>query len=238
MDVKKKKFVSDDGRAVERIIHFKENSEGESQRVTEVFVEPKPEKKLSHRVVEYTKPVVQKREIEVIDDESGETKVVEYTKPVVVRREEEVFDQNGEIVEKRVDNIALREREVTRKGNMKPLNLYEDMKEEDKRHEKYATKQDLNESIIMLTGLVQDMREEKRLELKKKRKPVQPIQQTYAPQPMHMANDPMHIANQSVHAFMDERIQNKKKLSVGDYILWGIIIAQVLVLAYLVAFVM
>lgn len=78
---KRKEFLWDDGRRAERVVV--DDDECEGVRVTEIYVEPKIEKKLAQRIVERRKPVVYEREIEVIDEASGEVvdKVVEATEP-------------------------------------------------------------------------------------------------------------------------------------------------------------
>ena len=74
-------FVVDDGRKAEKI----EVDHGKT-KVTEIYVEPKPEKKLAQRITE--KYCVCEREIEIIDENTGE---------VVERVVEKVSD--GQVVE-------------------------------------------------------------------------------------------------------------------------------------------
>ena len=62
----------EDGRKAERVVHEELNDAGEAVTVTELFVEPKIEKKLAKRVVEYTRPVVHRREVETVDEATGE----------------------------------------------------------------------------------------------------------------------------------------------------------------------
>jgi len=66
-------FILDDGRKAEKV----ENNVDPLTKVTEVYVEPKPSKRLSQRVTE--KFCVCEREIETIDEDTGEvvSKVVE-----------------------------------------------------------------------------------------------------------------------------------------------------------------
>lgn len=67
--LQKQMITLEDGRKAERIVQA-EDSEGKT--VTEVWVEPIIERKLSQRVVEYRKPVVHRREVETVDEVSGE----------------------------------------------------------------------------------------------------------------------------------------------------------------------
>jgi len=62
----------EDGRKAERVVREELNDAGEAVTVTELFVEPKIEKKLAKRVVEYTRPVVHRREVETVDEATGE----------------------------------------------------------------------------------------------------------------------------------------------------------------------
>lgn len=66
-------FTLNDGRKAEKI----ENEVDQFTKVTEVFVEPKPQKKLSQRITE--RLCVCEREVETIDESTGEvlSKVVE-----------------------------------------------------------------------------------------------------------------------------------------------------------------
>ena len=61
----------EDGRHAERLVREDVNDSGEAVTVTELFVEPKIEKKLAKRVVEYTRPVIHRREIETVDEATG-----------------------------------------------------------------------------------------------------------------------------------------------------------------------
>lgn len=80
-EIKKEAVYLEDGRKADKFVQEKAGVvEGETQVVTEVWAEPKIEKKLTHRVVEHKKPVVHKREIEVVDE-------------------------NGEVVEKKIESI-------------------------------------------------------------------------------------------------------------------------------------
>lgn len=66
-DVRIEKFVMEDGRQAERHITM----DGD-KKVVEVHVEPTRPKNLAHRVVEKSANVVVKREIETIDETTGE----------------------------------------------------------------------------------------------------------------------------------------------------------------------
>lgn len=79
-------FVYSDGRKAEKV----EMDNGKT-RVTEIYVEPKPEKKLAQRVTE--KYCVCEREIEIIDENTGE---------VIEKLIEKVSD--GQIVESLKDS--------------------------------------------------------------------------------------------------------------------------------------
>jgi hypothetical protein len=82
-------FVYSDGRKAEKV----EVDHGKT-RVTEIYVEPKPEKKLAQRVTE--KYCVCEREIEIIDENTGE---------VVEKLIEKVSD--GQIVESLKDKSPM-----------------------------------------------------------------------------------------------------------------------------------
>lgn len=77
----RKEFLWEDGRRAERVVV--DDNECDGVRVTEVYVEPTVEKKLAQRVIERRKPIVYEREIETIDEVTGEVvdKVVEATEP-------------------------------------------------------------------------------------------------------------------------------------------------------------
>jgi len=77
----RKEFLWEDGRRAEKIVLDDDKCDG--TRVTEVYVEPAVEKKLAQRIVERRKPIVYEREIETIDEVSGQVvdKVVEATEP-------------------------------------------------------------------------------------------------------------------------------------------------------------
>ncbi|RDJ35612.1 MAG: hypothetical protein DWQ19_12405 [Crenarchaeota archaeon] len=85
-DLKRTQVHFEDGRRADKVVQELSNpSTGEGQVVTEFFVEPKVEKKLAKRVVETRKPVVVKREIEEVDESTGEvlSRKVESTEPEV-----------------------------------------------------------------------------------------------------------------------------------------------------------
>lgn len=81
MAERRKEFLWEDGRRAERVVIDDNECEGVS--VTELYVEPKIEKKLAQRITERRKPVVYEREIEHIDEATGEVleKVLEGTEP-------------------------------------------------------------------------------------------------------------------------------------------------------------
>lgn len=80
----KERITLEDGRTAERI-----TTVVDGKSTTEIFVEPKTEKKLNSRVTEHTKPVVYRRDIETIhDDGSIETKV-ESIEPIVTMQTRE-----------------------------------------------------------------------------------------------------------------------------------------------------
>ena len=64
-------FLMEDGRRAERHI-IDDGNECDGTTVTEVYVEPKIEKKLSQRVKEHRRPCIYEREIETIDEYTGE----------------------------------------------------------------------------------------------------------------------------------------------------------------------
>ncbi len=72
-DVKKQTIHLEDGRKADKIVQeLSDPNTGISQIVTEVHAEPVIEKKLCQRVIETKKPVIVRREIEVIDEVTGE----------------------------------------------------------------------------------------------------------------------------------------------------------------------
>jgi hypothetical protein len=83
-------YTLEDGRKAEKV----ENKIDSVTKVTEVYVEPKPEKKLSQRITE--RLCVCEREIETLDEVTGE---------VISRVVEKVCDQSSE--EKTVSKSAL-----------------------------------------------------------------------------------------------------------------------------------
>lgn len=206
----KRKLVTEDGRMAERIIK-EDNVQGGTRRVTEVYVEPKPEKKLQKRITEFTKPVTHRRDVEVIDEDTGETRIVEYTKPVVHRREYEVLDERtGEVVEKKIDNFSIDESKVF-KGSAKTFDWRKDMEEEDKRKD-YVTKKDLHESIVMLAELLKEQKEEE----------LQVAMQAVVEEEPSI----------SAQTLIEERM-SKKKLPITNIVLWAVISLQVAVLGFL-----
>jgi len=60
-----------DGRKGDKVVTASLTDAGEKKTVTEFWVEPKVEKRLSQRVVEFERPVVHRREIETVDEATG-----------------------------------------------------------------------------------------------------------------------------------------------------------------------
>lgn len=98
-EVKKQIITLEDGRRAERITQ-EENTECEGKVVTELWVEPAIEKRLSQRVVEYKKPVVHRREVEFVDEVSGEVieRKVESIEPDVKMQLREVIKTESSVV--------------------------------------------------------------------------------------------------------------------------------------------
>ncbi len=220
--MKKNKLVTEDGRMAERVVKEDDIVGGGTRRVTEVYIEPKPEKKLQRRITEFSKPVTHRRDIEVIDEETGETRVVEYTRPVIHRREHEVLDERtGEVIEKKIETIALDEAKVY-KGSNKAFDWRKDMEKENEKV--YATKADLHESIIMLAELLKEQKEE--------RQPVtyveQPVQQQQVAAQSFFDDGPRI----SAQALIEDKL-NKKNLPLANIVLWTVISIQLAVLALL-----
>lgn len=66
-----KEIYLEDGRKAKQVVTSLSEPSGEEKIVTEVWEEPEVEKKLSKRVVSYKKPLVYKREIEILDPSTG-----------------------------------------------------------------------------------------------------------------------------------------------------------------------
>lgn len=66
-ELKIENFVMEDGRLAEK--HVKDEG---NQKVTDIYVEPKRNKNLAHRIIEKKANVVISREIETIDENTGE----------------------------------------------------------------------------------------------------------------------------------------------------------------------
>lgn len=98
-EMKKQVITLEDGRRAERIIQ-EENNECEGKVVTELWVEPAIEKRLSQRVVEYKKPVVHRREVEFVDELSGEVieRKIESIEPDVKMQLREVIKTESSVV--------------------------------------------------------------------------------------------------------------------------------------------
>jgi hypothetical protein len=94
-------FTLDDGRKAEKV----ENNVDPMTKVTEIYVEPKQEKKLSQRITE--RFCVCEREIETIDESTGEVvgRVVENLREGVSRQTvEKKFSGVFSAVEKKVSD--------------------------------------------------------------------------------------------------------------------------------------
>ncbi len=65
-------IVTEDGRKGEKVCNETLAENGNSVKVTELWLEPKPDKKLTKRVVEYTRPMVYRREIQSVDEVTGQ----------------------------------------------------------------------------------------------------------------------------------------------------------------------
>ena len=96
-------FVFEDGRKAEKI----ENNLDPMTKVIEVYVEPKPEKKLAQRITE--KFCVCEREIETIDELTGE---------VVSRSVEKVCDGDGHRQDSSFNVFKAVEKKVSDKRRM------------------------------------------------------------------------------------------------------------------------
>jgi len=71
--MKKHLIHLEDGRKADKIVQeTADPTSGESTIVTEIHVEPKIEKHLAQRIVETKKPIVVRREIESVDEVTGE----------------------------------------------------------------------------------------------------------------------------------------------------------------------
>jgi len=79
----------EDGRKAEKVITEKIDTSGESEIVTEYWVEPVIEKHLASRVKEHKKHVIVGREIDTIDEETGE----------IIERKVESVDTKMQVVE-------------------------------------------------------------------------------------------------------------------------------------------
>jgi hypothetical protein len=99
----------EDGRKGERHIIDEAGDDGSVKRTIELFVEPKIEKKLSKRVVEYTRPTIFKREIESIDEATGQVDhKIESVDPNVK------MELRQHIVDTPVEALGVKEEPVTR----------------------------------------------------------------------------------------------------------------------------
>lgn len=95
-DPKKIPMMLEDGRKAEKVVT---EVHDEGKKVTELWVEPAIEKRLSKRVVEYTKPVVHRREVETVDESTGDVteRKVESIDPEVKMELREVIKSNSSV---------------------------------------------------------------------------------------------------------------------------------------------
>jgi hypothetical protein len=95
-DPKKIQTILEDGRKAEKVVT---EVQEEGKKITELWVEPTIEKRLSKRVVEYTKPVVHRREIETVDEETGDIKErhIESLDPEVKMELREIIKSNQSV---------------------------------------------------------------------------------------------------------------------------------------------
>lgn len=99
-EIKKHALFLDDGRRAEKIVQEEGDAQtGGTKTITEVWAEPKIEKKLTQRVVDYRKPVVHRREIEVVDENTGEVveRKVESIEPEVKMELREHIQTNATV---------------------------------------------------------------------------------------------------------------------------------------------
>lgn len=72
-ELKTQSVYLEDGRRADKLVQEEVNAvTGEAKIVTELWAEPKIDKKLTQRVVDYKRPVVYKREVESVDETTGE----------------------------------------------------------------------------------------------------------------------------------------------------------------------
>ena len=95
-DPKKIPMMLEDGRKAEKVVT---EVHDEGKKVTELWVEPAIAKRLSKRVVEYTKPVVHRREVETVDESTGDVteRQVESIDPEVKMELREVIKSNSSV---------------------------------------------------------------------------------------------------------------------------------------------
>lgn len=119
----------EDGRRAEKVIQLNSDpSSGEERIVTEFWEEPKIEKKLTKRVVDYKKPLVYKREIEFTDE-------------------------TGEIIEKKVESVES-ESKLELREHIKVSPQVESLSVSNNQDSSYVTREELqgvvSEGIMML----------------------------------------------------------------------------------------
>ena len=119
----------EDGRRAEKVVQQNSDpSSGEEKIVTEFWEEPKIEKKLTKRVVDYKKPLVYKREIEFTDE-------------------------TGEVVEKKVESVES-ESKLELREHLKVAPKVESLSVQSNQDAPYVTREELqgvvSEGIMML----------------------------------------------------------------------------------------
>lgn len=118
----------EDGRRAEKVVQLSSDPSGEERIVTEFWEEPKIEKKLTKRVVDYKKPLVYKREIEFTDE-------------------------TGEIIEKKVESVES-ESKLELREHIKVAPQVESLSVSNNQDASYVTREELqgvvSEGIMML----------------------------------------------------------------------------------------
>ncbi len=124
-DLKKETVYLADGRKADKLVQEEHDAAtGGSKITTEVWAEPKIDKKLTQKVVEYKKPVVYRRDIETVDETSGD-----------------VIERKVESLEPEV-KMELREH-IQSAGSVSALNVEQEC-------DCHVTKQDLQDSLLLL----------------------------------------------------------------------------------------
>lgn len=95
--VRKEVVFLEDGRRAEKFTQEIGDINDELKIVTEVYAEPKIEKKLTQRVIDFKKPVITRREIEYVDEEGNvvEKKVESLEPDVQMQLREHIKTENS-----------------------------------------------------------------------------------------------------------------------------------------------